>query len=83
MACCVIYNLPIGLCIKRKYMTLLIMISSPRKPNNDINVFVLSPLIDDLKLLWDDEVEVFDDFANEYFQMHAMLFLYYERLSCI
>jgi len=27
-----------------------------------------------LKLLWDDGIEVFDGFANESFQMHAMLF---------
>lgn len=34
----------------------------------------LSTMINDLKLLWDDRVEVFDSFANESFQMHAMLF---------
>jgi len=36
-----------------------------------------------MKLLWDDEVEVFDGFANESYQMHVMLFLYYQWLFCI
>ena len=69
----VIYNLPPSLCMKRKYMMLSMMISGPRQPGNDIDVY-LSPMIEDLKLLWDDGVEVFDGFANESFQMHAMLF---------
>jgi len=49
------------------------MISGPKQPRNDIDVY-LSPLIDDLKLMWDQGVEVFDGFANETFKMHAMLF---------
>jgi len=82
----VIYNLPPSLCMKRKYMMLSMMIFGPRQPGNDIDVY-LSPLIEDLKLLWDDGVEVFDGFANESFQMHVMLFFIindfpaYENLS--
>jgi len=45
----VIYNLPFGLCMKRKYMMLCMMISSPKQPGNDIDVY-LSPLIEDLKV---------------------------------
>jgi len=47
----------------------------------------LNSLVEDLKLLWDQWVEVFDGFANKPFQMHAMLFctnndfLVYENLS--
>ena len=48
----VIYNLPLGLCLKRKYMMLSMMISGPKQPGNDINIY-LSPLIEDLKLMWD------------------------------
>jgi len=59
----VIYNLPPSLCMKRKYMMLSMMVFGPRQLGNDIEVY-LSPLIDDLKLLWDDEIEVFDGFAN-------------------
>ena len=44
----VIYNLPPSLCMKRKYMMLSIMISGPKKPGNDIDVY-LSPLIEGLK----------------------------------
>jgi len=73
----VIYNLPPRLCMKRKYMMLSMMISSANQSGNDINVY-LSPLIEDLKLMWDQSVEVFDGFANETFNMHAML-IYIKR----
>ena len=33
---------------------LSMMISGPRKPGNDIGVY-LSPLVEDLKKLWDEE----------------------------
>ena len=36
--------------------------------------FYLSPLIEDLKLMWDQSVEVFDEFTNETIKMNAMLF---------
>jgi len=48
----VIYNLSPGLCMQRKYMMLSMMISGPKQPRNDIDVY-LSPLIEDLKLMWD------------------------------
>ena len=69
----VIYNLPLDLCMKRKYIMLSMMISGPKQPGNDINIY-LSPLIEDLKLMWDQGVELFDGFANETFKMHSMLF---------
>jgi len=43
--------------------SLSMMISGPKQPGNDIYVF-LSPLIKDLKLMWDQGVEVFDGYAN-------------------
>jgi len=49
------------------------MISNHKQPGNDIDVY-LSPLIEDLKLMCDQGVEVFDRFTNETFKMHAMLF---------
>ncbi|KAL9674265.1 hypothetical protein QQ045_030535 [Rhodiola kirilowii] len=49
----VIYNLPPKLTIKSRYMMLSLLISGPRQPGNDIDVY-LAPLIDDLKLLWDE-----------------------------
>jgi len=48
------------------------MISGRKQPGNDIDVY-LSPLIKDLKLMWDQGVEVFDRFANQTFKLHAML----------
>ncbi|CAM8987380.1 unnamed protein product [Rhodiola kirilowii] len=49
----VIYNLHARLTMKRKYMMLSLLISGPRQPGNDIDVY-LAPLIEDLKLLWNE-----------------------------
>ena len=68
-----IYNLSPWLCMKCKYILLSMMISGPRQPGNDIDVY-LSPLIDDLRLLWDEGVEVVDAYSGEKFKMRAMLF---------
>ncbi|KOM41380.1 hypothetical protein LR48_Vigan04g157800 [Vigna angularis] len=57
----------------KKYMMLSMMISGPKHPENDIDVY-LSPLVEDLKLLWVDGVEIFDAFASETFVMRAMVF---------
>jgi len=46
----IIYNLSYWLSMKRKYMMLFMMISGPRKPGNNIDVY-LSLLIEDLRLL--------------------------------
>jgi len=59
--------------MKRKDMILSMMISGPRQSENDIDVY-LSPQIEDLKLMWDQGVEVFDEFDNETFKMHVKLF---------
>jgi len=48
-------------------MMLSMMIFGPRKLENDIDVY-LSPLIDEFKLLWDDGIEVFDEFFDESFK---------------
>jgi len=60
----VIYNLPPALCMKCKYMMLSMMFFGPKQLGNDINVY-LNPLIEDLKLLWNEGVDVFDAFKNE------------------
>jgi len=54
-------------------MMVSMMISCQRQPGNDIDVY-LNTLVEDLKLLWVDGVEVFDVVASETFMMHAMLF---------
>ncbi|XP_058746975.1 uncharacterized protein LOC131619954 [Vicia villosa] len=68
-----IYNLSPRLCMKRKYVMLSMMISGPKQLGNDIDVY-LSPLIDDLKVLWEEGVDVFDAHSGEQFNMRAMLF---------
>ena len=48
----IIYNLPPWLYMKMKFMMLSLLISGPRKPGKNIDVY-LSPLVDDLKTLWE------------------------------
>jgi len=69
----IIYNLPYWLSMKRKYMMLSMMISGPKQPGNDIDVY-LTPLIEDLRLLWEEGVEVFDAHGNDNFNLRALLF---------
>ncbi|CAM8883133.1 unnamed protein product [Rhodiola kirilowii] len=76
----VIYNLPPTLTMKRKYMMLSLLISGPRQPENDIDVYLAS-LIDDLKLLWNEGVCTFDASRQEYFNMRAMLMCTINNLS--
>ena len=62
------------------------MISGPRQPGNDIDVY-LQPLVDDLKTLWEDGVEVYDAYKQESFTLRVVLlwtindFLAYGNLS--
>ena len=65
-----VYNLPPWLCMKRKYLMMTLLISGPKQPGNDICVY-LAPLIDDLKVLWDKGIEVFDAYAQERFTLRA------------
>ncbi|XP_024190649.1 uncharacterized protein LOC112194663 [Rosa chinensis] len=69
----VTYNLPPWLCMKRKYMMLTLLISGPKQPGNDIDIY-LQPLIDDLKILWDGVEEVYDGYRKQYFKLKAVLF---------
>jgi hypothetical protein len=45
-----IYNLTPWLCMKRKFITMPVLIPGPKKSGNDIEVY-LKPLVDDLRLL--------------------------------
>ena len=49
------------------------MIAGTRQPGNDSDVY-LTPLIEDLKKLWVDRVDVFDGYRNKTFNLSAMLF---------
>ncbi|XP_062102882.1 uncharacterized protein LOC133813862 [Humulus lupulus] len=82
----VIYNLPPWLCMKKKFTLLTLLISGPKQPGNDIDVY-LAPLIDDLKTLWNEGVRVYDAYKQEEFSLRAALlwtindFPAYENLS--
>ncbi|KAL9247458.1 hypothetical protein vseg_020889 [Gypsophila vaccaria] len=69
----VVYNIPPWLTTKSKYILLTMLISGPKQPGNDIDVY-LAPLIEDLKLLWDVGVQVFDSASGSRFRMRAMLY---------
>ena len=53
-------------------MLLSLLISGPRQPGNDIDVY-LAPLIEDLKLLWEVGIEAFDAYKQEFFTLKAVL----------
>ncbi|KAI5343771.1 hypothetical protein L3X38_011647 [Prunus dulcis] len=53
-------------------MMLTLLISCPKQPGNDIDVY-LEPLIDDLKSLWDGIRGVYDAHIGEYFTLHGVL----------
>ncbi|XP_073153088.1 uncharacterized protein [Henckelia pumila] len=66
------YNLPPWLCMKRKFMMLTLLISGPKQPGNDIDVY-LAPLVDDLKCLWEIGVDAYDAYRKEYFSLRVVL----------
>ena len=47
-------------------MMLSLLISGPRQTGNDIDVY-LTPLVDDLKNLWEVGVEAYDAHQKEFF----------------
>ncbi|XP_019168110.1 PREDICTED: uncharacterized protein LOC109163850 [Ipomoea nil] len=69
----VVYNLPPWLCMKRKYIMLSLLISGPKQPGNDIDVY-LAPLVEDLKILWNEGVPVYDAYTRSRFTLRAMIF---------
>ncbi|GLT51208.1 hypothetical protein SLA2020_246340 [Shorea laevis] len=64
----VVYNLPPEMCMRPEFTFLTLVISGPKNPGKNIDVF-LRPLIDDLKQLWSSGVETFDNFRKQNFTM--------------
>ena len=60
-----VYNLPPWLFHKRKYLMLSVLIGGKKQPGVKIDVY-LRPLIDDLKTLWFNGVEVWDESKRNY-----------------
>lgn len=53
------YNLPPWLCMKQTNFLLSLLISGPKAPGENMDVY-LQPLIEELKELWEQGVETFD-----------------------
>jgi hypothetical protein len=67
-------NLPPLICQKRRYLLLTMLISGPKQPNNDIDVF-LEPLMEDIKILWEEGVKMIDVSRKEWFTLKAITFV--------
>ncbi|KAL6194567.1 hypothetical protein ACLB2K_035649 [Fragaria x ananassa] len=68
----VIYNLSPNVCMSSKNLMLSLLIPGPKQPGNDIDVY-LEPLIDDLKELWTNGVEMYDAYNRATFYLKAIL----------
>nr|GEW29916.1 hypothetical protein [Tanacetum cinerariifolium] len=66
------YNLSPWMCMKTRYMFLTIIIPGPHSPKMNIDMF-LEPLIYELIRLWKDDVETYDAFKKQDFQLKATL----------
>ncbi|XP_042423430.1 uncharacterized protein LOC122011054 [Zingiber officinale] len=66
------YNLPPDMCMKRKFIMLMMLISGPKQPGNDIDVY-LEVLVDDLQLLWEGVDGVYDAYRREVFTLKVVL----------
>ncbi|KAA0051087.1 transposase [Cucumis melo var. makuwa] len=56
----------------KKYMMLSMLISEPKQLEDDIGTY-LAPLIEDLKLLWENGVECYDAYREEVFNLRSVL----------
>jgi len=66
------YNLPPWLSMRCKFMMLTMLISGSKQSVYNIDVY-LAPLIDDLKILWNDGVPYYDGYRHEVFTLKAVL----------
>ncbi|XP_076932154.1 uncharacterized protein LOC143597558 [Bidens hawaiensis] len=67
-----IYNLPPWMCMKDSFVKLCLVIPGRKSPNQNLDVF-LRPLIDELKELYEEGLEVYDAYRKENFTMKAIL----------
>ncbi|RDX76279.1 hypothetical protein CR513_43748, partial [Mucuna pruriens] len=66
------YNLPPSMCMRREYIFFSLLIPGPKSPGKSLYVY-LRPLIDDLKILWEDGVNTFDTRKKQNFNMKVAL----------
>jgi hypothetical protein len=69
-----IYNLPPWPCQKCRYLLLTYIISGPKQSGNDIDVF-LKPLMEDMKIRWEDGVKMMDASLKKEFTLKAIIFV--------
>ncbi|KAM3221445.1 hypothetical protein P3L10_020713 [Capsicum annuum] len=53
-------------------MMMSLLILGPQVPGKDIDIY-LHPLVDELKELWSNGVEIFNTSTEESFKMHAAI----------
>ena len=66
------YNLPPSMCMKREYIFLSLVIPGPKSPGKSLDVY-LRPLIDELKILWVNGINIFDAWKKQNFNLKAAL----------
>ncbi|XP_048622901.1 uncharacterized protein LOC111209011 [Brassica napus] len=66
------YNLPPGMCMKREYFFLSVLVPGPRHPKKSIHIY-LQPLIEELQSLWSHGAEAYDISRKGNFTMRAAL----------
>ncbi|XP_016168221.1 uncharacterized protein LOC107610730 [Arachis ipaensis] len=66
------YNLPQSMCMRREYIFLSLLIPRPMSPEKRLDVY-LRPLINELKVLWDNGVTTYDAWQKKNFNMKAAL----------
>ncbi|PKU63659.1 Retrovirus-related Pol polyprotein from transposon TNT 1-94 [Dendrobium catenatum] len=66
------YNLPPEMCMTTPFMFLTLIIPGPHNPKAKIDIY-LQPLIDDLKLLWEEGVLTYDISIKQNFLLRAAL----------
>ncbi|KAL9688571.1 hypothetical protein QQ045_032994 [Rhodiola kirilowii] len=64
------YNVPPHVCMKKELNILCMLILEPKSPENCLDVF-MRPLIEELKMLWEDGVYTFDRNDGSSFIMKA------------
>src|SRR3954462_14629258 len=65
-----IYNLPPWKCMKKKYITMCMLVQGPKQPGTDLNLY-LQLFKEDLETLWKGGVNTWDAVTKEYFPMKA------------
>jgi hypothetical protein len=61
--------------MKRKFITISVLIQGPKQPGNDIDVY-LRPFVEELQLLWSKpDVHVWDEYKQKEFDLRALLFV--------